>query len=780
MIEDIIKGKYAKPNKTIKQHTDDLLKELDELNQLGYIDDTRIYKLIKRACIYHDVGKINEQFQTRVTSHKKIAFNPKKEVSHNILSTYFIDKSEFENEQDYLTVAHAVLNHHDYCDVFEIMRDKKDLIASLIDDYDHFKVTRVTQSKLAGIVENPDAIKVKGYLHKCDYAASGGYVAEYENNFLEESLAKLLKRWQKNNKKAKWNELQEYCIENKDENIIVVAQTGMGKTEAGLHWIGNSKGFFILPIRTAINAIYDRVVKEVLNYDKNKLGETYYNQTKKLKIDQSVAVLHSNSLEHYSDLYSYYDKNSNGQQKSEDEKERIDIIKYEEIGKHLSIPLNISTMDQVFDFVYKYQGFELKLTTLSYSKVVIDEIQMYGPDLLAYLIYGLEQVVKQGGKVAILTATLPPFIKDLLRKNINFKFKEGGFIDNSVRHNLEVIDERINAEDICDLYRKNKEKGVGNKILVVCNTIKEAQNIYRNIKEDETINDNELNILHSKFIRKDRSRKEKQILKFGQTYVEGTKDIDIQNGIWVATSVVEASLDIDFDYLFTELQDLNSLFQRLGRCNRKGVKDSNEPNCYVYTEIDENILTKTGDKGDIFIDETIFNLSKEAIETVSGQISEKDKMDLIDEYLNMDNLKTSNYIRKYNEIYKYIRDIPVYHFKADNVDLRNILSVDVIPGKIYQDHKGEINEWIRALNDFDTPKKQTIKLRQNIESLVVSVSPWDLKAYRKAVRDSKTITYNPVKVDNYRVYPVIECEYGELGYVKKNYKENNSVSGMFM
>lgn len=32
----------------------------------------------------------------------------------------------------------------------------------------------------------------------------------------------------------------------------------MGKTEAGLLWISDNKGFFILPIRTAINAIYDR------------------------------------------------------------------------------------------------------------------------------------------------------------------------------------------------------------------------------------------------------------------------------------------------------------------------------------------------------------------------------------------------------------------------------------------------------------------------------------------------------------------------------------------
>ena len=47
--------------------------------------------------------------------------------------------------------------------------------------------------------------------------------------------------------------------ENKDNNIVAVAQTGMGKTEAGLLWIGNNKGFFTLPLKVAINAIYDRI-----------------------------------------------------------------------------------------------------------------------------------------------------------------------------------------------------------------------------------------------------------------------------------------------------------------------------------------------------------------------------------------------------------------------------------------------------------------------------------------------------------------------------------------
>lgn len=396
---------------------------------------------------------------------------------------------------------------------------------------------------------------------------------------------------EKSNSESDWNELQKFCIENRDENIIAVAQTGMGKTEAGLLWIGDNKGFFILPLRTAINAIYDRVRKNII-HEKD--------------LEHRLSILHSSSLEYYL---------NNLENKKVDE--NFDLLEYENVGKQLSIPLNISTMDQLFDFVFKYQGYELKLTTLSYSKIVIDEIQMYSPELLAYLIYGIEKIVELGGKVAILTATLPPFIKDLLEKNIEFKYNPDGFTNDLKRHNLKVIKEEINPEDIYEKYIENKNAGKGNKILVVCNTIKQAQKIYEDLEKilpEEDIKN--LNILHSRFIRKDRLEKEECILEFGKTYDEN-KNIDKKNGIWISTSIVEASLDIDFDYLFTELQDLNSLFQRLGRCNRKGKKDSSKHNCFIYTEIKSSNL-RDGKYG--FIDKEMYDLSKSAILSIKKKV----------------------------------------------------------------------------------------------------------------------------------------------------------------
>ena len=754
-----IREKKAKPNKSIIEHTNDLLDVLEILWNLGYIKEERIYELIQKACIYHDIGKINKEFQKRV-KNKGIKFDENKEVAHNVLSLYFIDESKFNNKEDYLIVSNAVVNHHDYCDIGLAIREKSDIIENLLEGLDHKKVKKVIPAKIASISQDIDAIKIKGYLHKCDYSASSGYTAEYENNFLEKSLENVLNKWKLDNQDASWNELQQYCIENKNENIIAIAQTGMGKTEAGLLWISDNKGFFILPIRTAINAIYDRTKKYISSYGGN--------------LEEQLGLLHSSSLEYL--LLQSEDDKYDDKDEYIDKKEDKEIIEYEKIAKQLSLPINVSTIDQLFDFVYKYPAYELKLTTLSYSKIVIDEIQMYGPDLLAYLVYGLERIVEQGGKVAILTATLPPFVKELLSKSIKFKIKEDGFTDNSKRHNLKILDKRIDSNDICDKYMENEKLNKSNKILVVCNSITQAQNLYEEISD--ILGNKNLHILHSKFIKCERLSKESEIIEFGKTYKDNkSNELDKQSGIWISTSIVEASLDIDFDYLFTELQDLNSLFQRLGRCNRKGKKDSSENNCYIYTQIDERSFIN-GDRG--YIDKDIFELSKEAISLWEGQISEKEKIELINKYLTMDKIKNSNYITQYKHTYNFIKNLTPDTFKSDEVKLRNILSKDIIPSPIYHEYNGDIKELEEKLKDksLNSPenKGEKIKLQNKLKKYTVSVHPNHITNYYRALKNGLATRYDNVRVSDYEYIPVIECEYTELGYRQKKFVNQDNIN----
>ena len=58
--------------------------------------------------------------------------------------------------------------------------------------------------------------------------------------------------------------------------------------------------------------------------------------------------------------------------------------------------------------------------------------------------------------------------------------------------------------------------------------------------------------------------------------------LENETGIWVTTQLVEASLDIDFDVLYTEMSTADSLLQRMGRCNRKGRYIPDKANIHIY------------------------------------------------------------------------------------------------------------------------------------------------------------------------------------------------------
>ncbi|WP_242851189.1 hypothetical protein [Clostridium novyi] len=107
-------------------------------------------------------------------------------------------------------------------------------------------------------------IMTKGLLNKIDYSASADIEVEIKNEDLFEKTSEFLKKGG-----FKPNKLQEYMINHQDDNNIIRASTGIGKTEAALFWIGNNKGFFTLPLKVSINAIFDRIIEKI-NFPKEK------------------------------------------------------------------------------------------------------------------------------------------------------------------------------------------------------------------------------------------------------------------------------------------------------------------------------------------------------------------------------------------------------------------------------------------------------------------------------------------------------------------------------
>ena len=760
---------YAKSDGiTIEEHNQSLKDRADILLSLGYIS-VDIYKLLCKACDYHDLGKANPKMQERLRDHR-LRFESDKEIPHNILSMYLLPKKQ---TPEYYLMQFLIGFHHDYGDVFQILQstEKQRLAKELLSAWKcasapGFKVVKGIKHIAEDKELRKKMILVKGLLHKCDYSASGNTNIEYPNDFLMKEVESFFKK-----KHYSLNEMQQFCCDHENEDIILVGQTGMGKTEAALLWIGNHKGFILLPVKTAINKMYDRIREDILEGNETNYGER-------------IGLLHSDAIPKLLEDY--------GKKKSS--YTEMDVIEYNRQSRQLAMPITVSTVDQLFDFIFQYQTYELKLATLSYSKLVIDEIQMYGADLLANLIFGLKMIRELGGKIAITTATLAPFVKDLIEKEAG-KFVYGVFCNKEqVRHKMKIISSKIHAEDIVQKFRRcisaeacsktdngyeagSSEKG--GKILVICNTIQKAQWMYHTICELLGEEDSgRVHLLHSKFIRCDRALKEKNICACGRYEHE-------ENVIWISTSLVEASLDIDFDFLFTELQDISSLLQRLGRVNRKGKKMVNGYNCYVYLEIDEMYLEesyaskkKSAGNSPAFIDRDIFELSKLAlVETLEnsaeGNLTEGSKIEMLDKYFTTERLANTNFMKKYKKQLEKLQAIVWYELNIKDVKVReDIYTKDVIPYDIYILHKDEIDASAEKICSRHIDILQKIKERNHIMQYAVSVQDYIVREYYRAVYKRMPVRQQtPVKMGLYEKIDVIDCYYDDqVGFQEKHFE----------
>lgn len=721
----------AKPDETIEQHTDKLLECAKVLYNLGYIKSEQLYKDLLVACKNHDMGKINSQFQIRIK--RKSRFNYEIEVPHAVLSIFFVNDSECN---DYTSVLFAVLYHHYHKESpMYVFRSERQLIESFLteldfqqDDYSIMrrKLTKVKKTFQTNLNDKQKqyAVLLKGLLHKCDYSASANIPCEKKNDFLLESI----EDWRSG--KFQYNTLQEFCIANRNENIMVTAPTGMGKTEAGLLWCGDNKCFFVLPLKTAINAMYVRIKKLANDVEAEELYKS------------RVALVHS-------DMKSYYLKDANDKDTDYD-------FNYEELSRQFCLPVTVCTPDQIFDFVLKYPGYEYKLAISSYSKFIIDEIQMYSPDILAAIIYAIKMIHIMGGKVAVLTATLPPFVKEELLKIFGDDVQLADFSSEGIlRHNVKVFDDKLETNDVIPIVNETNSDTV-KKYLVVCNTVKTANRIYRELSESNI--DAEINLFHANFIKKDRMKKEKEIMGASEKKLNEMNKPEI----WISTSVVEASLDIDFDILITELSDLFSLFQRFGRTNRKGKKDFSDYNCYVFTELQ--------DRADSFIDKDIHNLSKDAIVTVGGVLTEQEKNSLIEKYLSVEKVQDTDYYKDYCKFFKNYEDEYDY-LNSSNDSLRNIDRVDAIPKCVYDENVEMINENLEKINSKDVDRDSRMNATEEILKLTVSIS-----MFRCRKHDSG------ISVDmKYRRIPVIDCNYSfdsglDFEFFEKPTDDSNEVN----
>lgn len=692
------------PYQSLAKHTAEVLKALDVLlKQYGNHFTEEEKELFYILCKYHDYGKINTKFQEKI---KQNQWHIEGEIPHSFFSPYFLEKEEITKkygERIYHILCTAIYHHHaresdiedeTYHTYFtKYVKPIAEQTFSKELSYQTFRRKKILfqfPNKTPKELNPEDYLLfafMKGILNRCDYAASAS-AKEMEMSisdngiYLEDTI---LNRYHNTLKSA-----QKYMLENQNQNLVVVAPTGSGKTEGALLWIGKEKGFYTLPLKVASTAIYDRIY-------------TTYQYHK-------VSLLHSDSL-------SILAKGNNFEQS---------YAQYQDM-RLFSYPLTVCTVDQIFKFPFKALGMERMLATLAYSKVVIDEIQMYSSTILASLIMGLSMVKKLGGQFLIMTATIPKFFLGLLDTYIgkeHYRYKECYQDTISQRHIFSLQDDDF-------AYDKILESSMDKKVLVICNTIKKAKAVFLEFQKRDK--KRVRGLLHSQFIKKDRRVLEESILN------------EKENGIWVTTQIVEASLDIDFDELHTEMAPADSLLQRFGRCYRKRVYEKQEANIFIYN-------TRNGVP--YIYDKDLYDRSFTFLKAYENQyFTEKAKIEYIDRVYLEEEIKNTAYYTDIQSKIKFIKNIYPAEYDKKDVDglFREIFTVLIVPDSVMDKHIEEIRHYLDIL-ESNKPHKEKLQAEYALMEYTVSVSKYGVK--------NKTLIPG---TDIYRVEGMYDSVLGFLG-----------------
>jgi CRISPR-associated endonuclease/helicase Cas3 len=623
MTEIWAKSKDKSKNETepvrLGEHTLHLLQALEAIpnHTSTVVLSGKVRELVRLAIMCHDLGKVLPAFQIRRLGNQNyLPSDVLHNIDHSLVSLLWVDDQKLEEKIKELVpdgferykrfVASAIAYHHWRERFVELLRpDSEDfqrLADRLLTDTDFresLKNNLVEEMKgiagLDGIIsfnqqmadglrngvpfteyatppyqlywlpkrigESEDLrewVLVAGFLMRCDHFAS---FCEKEQEDIEKIevpglssgridnsvLAVIQKKNNNVHQRDVWQFNQVETV--RDKNTILIAPTGYGKTEFAFLWSNGKKFFYTLPIRSAVNQIYGRS-KDIFN-DKTGL----------LHSDADVFLL-------------------------DDGGESQQSFKSYDLARQLSFPAMISTGDQFFPYALRPPGYEKIYATFSYSRLVIDEVQAYDPRAAAIIVKFASDVVRMGGKFLLMTATLPRFIEEKIRQDLE-----------DLNANVEQLDMYESAKDKLETIKKHKVRvelisneskngrpefnlqdeyfnsivsaaAKGQRVLVVLNTVGQAQYMYDELKKrtERTGAQNKIWLLHSRFTQEDRARIEFEI---GIEFKNPKDQDDNQGKILVATQVVEASLDLDADVLFTEIAPLDALVQRMGRVLRR-------------------------------------------------------------------------------------------------------------------------------------------------------------------------------------------------------------------
>lgn len=363
---------------------------------------------------------------------------------------------------------------------------------------------------------------------------------------------------------------QKSALKEKNENVIVKAGCGRGKTETALclaqshlqsHKI--NRIVFAMPTQVTSNALGNRL--------KEYFGEN------------QVEVYHGNSL--IEELYG-----DNKEEQLDTDLKQVFSRNYK--AKTFSYPITVTTVDHIlYSFIHGHRQADYALGNLQSAFIVFDEIHVYEEDTTNYIFECLNIIRRMKIPHAVMSATLPSYLIDDVKESYSILEDTEGqsFKPFKVQiHNHVMISENNEAlfdvnNEVINMLRKGYEQG--KKQIVILNTVKKVLAFYQHIRNSPWLNLGDLDIFHSRFTTQDRKRKEFSIFKQA-----GNKGY-----LLITSPIVEVSLNVSFDIMYTEQAPLDSLAQRAGRLNRNGQRHLNGEHEYIlHVFKSENYLPYKG------------------------------------------------------------------------------------------------------------------------------------------------------------------------------------------
>jgi CRISPR-associated endonuclease/helicase Cas3 len=332
------------------------------------------------------------------------------------------------------------------------------------------------------------------------------------------------------------NAHQTACAATKG-SVFLDAPTGSGKTEAALLWAQANQSqeqsrhiFYVLPFTASINAMYRRLGDESL------FGE------------KAVSFLHGRSS-----YFAYRWLTESEPEMNEKETARR-VRQARQQAKELYYPVKVLTPHQILMAFLGLKGWEKSLCEYSGGLFILDEVHAYEPRLSGLLFEILHRLTGElGARVCIMSATFPSALRETLVEHIGEVSRVSLKPAERELYNRHLI--RVAEGSVSDYLPEIREKlASGLRVLVVLNTVDGAMECYEALKGSAR----NPCLIHGRLIERDRQNAEKRLM-------DRVGPVDLL----VGTQVIEVSLDIDFDALYTDPAPLDALLQRFGRVNRK-------------------------------------------------------------------------------------------------------------------------------------------------------------------------------------------------------------------